>query len=91
MPPWGGREAHQLAPDDYRTPAMVAAVNASRAARADLANTAPSTLAGLVAYLDFVLAQSCDLGQLFFDDDDETRDFIRSLARFARSCLQVGT
>jgi hypothetical protein len=70
---------------------MVAAVNACRAARADLANTAPSTLVGLVAYLDFVAVQSDFYGEPLFDDDDETRDFIRSLARFARSCLQVGT
>jgi hypothetical protein len=71
------------APDEsYRTPEMVAVVNASRAARADLANTAPTTAAGLVAYLDYVLSMSND--ELMFDGDDETRDFVRSLARGAR-------
>ena len=71
------------APDDYRTPDMVAAVNASRATRAELANTAPTTLAGLTTLLDFVVAESFD--EMMFDGDDEIRDFVRSLARSARA------
>jgi hypothetical protein len=71
-----------LAAGDYRTPEMVAVVTAVRAARADLANTAPTTAAGLVACLDYVLSNSND--ELMFDGIDETRDFVRSLARGAR-------
>ena len=67
--------------NDGRTPEMIAIVNASIAARASLANTAPTTRAGLVAYLDYVLAESLD--DFLFDGDDETMDFVRSLARFA--------
>jgi hypothetical protein len=67
--------------NDGRTPEMIAIVNASIAARASLANTAPTTPAGLVAYLDYVLAESLD--DFLFDGDDETIDFVRSLARSA--------
>ena len=80
---------HKLTPaaDDHRTPEMVALVTASRAARAELANTAPTTPAGMVAYLDYVVSKSVD--ELMFegwngDEDDEAMDFIRSLARGAR-------
>lgn len=55
----------------------------ARAARAALANTAPTTLAGLRAYLDFVLDESAHLEELMFDGDEETQDFVRSLARTA--------
>jgi hypothetical protein len=76
-----------LAPGDHRTPEMAAAVAAVRSARADLTKTAPSTPAGMVAYLDYVVSKSVD--ELMFegwngDGDDETMDFIRSLARGAR-------
>jgi hypothetical protein len=77
------------APGNSQTPEMLAAVNAGRAARAALANTAPTTLAGMVAYLDYVVSESDKLDELLFeggDDDgnDEARDFVRSLARGAR-------
>jgi hypothetical protein len=82
---------HKLtpAPDDHRTPEMVALVSASRAARAELANTAPTTLAGMVAYLDHVVSKSVEMDDLMFesgsgDGDDEAMDFVRSLARGAR-------
>jgi hypothetical protein len=39
---------------------MVEIVNASIAARASLANTAPTTPAGLAAYLDYVVAESIE-------------------------------
>jgi hypothetical protein len=57
---------------------MVEIVNASIAARASLANTAPTTPAGLAAYLDYVVAVPIE--ELLFDGDDETQDFVRSLA-----------
>jgi hypothetical protein len=77
------------APDDSRTPEMVAAVTASRAARAELAKTVPTTLAGMVAYLDYVASESDKLDDLFFEGEDdegnnEAIDFVRSLARGAR-------
>jgi hypothetical protein len=82
------------APGTSQTPEMVAAVNAGRAARAELANTAPTTLAGMVAYLDYVVSESDKLDELLFegtDDDgnDEARDFVRSLARGARQMQRL--
>jgi hypothetical protein len=75
---------HKLpqAPGRAQTSEMIAVVAASRSARADLANTGPTTATGLVAYLDYVLSKSDD--ELMFDGDDEARDFVRSLARGAR-------
>lgn len=75
------------APDDYRTPEMIALVTASRASRAELAKTPPTTPAGMAAYLDYVLSETDKLEELLFDGDDETTDFVRSLARGAR---QIG-
>ena len=76
---------------DHRTPEMVVLVNALIAARAELATTAPTTLAGMVAYLDYVLSESDKMDDFLFvsgdgdpDEDDEARDFLRSLARAAR-------
>jgi hypothetical protein len=71
-----------------RTFEMVAAVDASVNARKELANTAPATLAGLAAYLDYVLAEtdklsSDDFPTFFFDGEEETLDFVRSLRRGA--------
>jgi hypothetical protein len=79
---------HKLprAPGRAHTPEMIAVVTASRAARDELAKTAPTTAAGLVAYLDYVLSKSDD--ELMFDGDDETRDFVRSLARGVRQIAQ---
>jgi hypothetical protein len=91
------RSGHTLtpAPDEtYQTPEMVAVVSASRAARAELANTAPTTLAGMVAYLDYVVSESDKLDELLFEDyaaggNDEARDFVRSLARGARQMQRL--
>jgi hypothetical protein len=67
------------APGDHRTPEMVAAVDASVNARQSLANTVPTTAAGLAAYLDYLLTESVVLGDFFFDGDDEALDFLESL------------
>jgi len=71
-------------PGDHRTPEMIALVTATMAPRAELANTALTTPGGLVADLDYVLSESNELGELLFDGDDETRKFVRSLARAAK-------
>jgi hypothetical protein len=76
----------EVASDDSRSPEMVAIVDASVAARVALANTAPTTLRGLIAYLDYVIAEgeklsSEDLPVFFFDGEEETTNFVRSLAR----------
>jgi hypothetical protein len=76
-----------LALDDCRTPEMVAIVTASIAARAELANSSPTTLAGLAAHLDLVLSLSDELEEFFFqnaDDGDQITAFVRSLERAAR-------
>jgi hypothetical protein len=77
------------APDDHRTPEIVALVNASIAARREFANTAPTTLPGLIAYLDFVIAATQRLSGeevvFFFDDDEEKLAFIHSVARGVRT------
>jgi hypothetical protein len=79
-----------LSPDGYRTPEMVAVGTASRAARAELANTSPTTLSGLATYLDFVVSESAEIGDLVFEgpneysDADEQQDFVRSLQRAVR-------
>jgi len=85
------KSGHKLtsAPDDFRTPEMVAVVTASREAHRELAKTAPTTLAGMVAYLNYVLSESDKMDDLLFeggDDDgnDQARDFVRSLAHGAR-------
>lgn len=71
---------------DYRTPEMVAVVDASIAAREALAATIPTTLAGISAYLDYVLANSQD--QLLFEESEwkesEGLDFLRSIAAALR-------
>jgi ABC-type sugar transport system substrate-binding protein len=82
------------APGEYsRTREMVAVVNASIAAREELAATSPTTLAGLAAYLDFVVARSEDLSGedaiFVFDGEDETLTFVRSIARSAHALARV--
>ena len=71
------------APDDFRTPEMVAIQAASEAARAELASTAPTTSAGLTALLDYVVANSSD-DFFLLEGDDEMHSFVRSLARGAK-------
>lgn len=78
-----------LSPDGYRTPEMVAGVTASIAARTELANTSPTTLPALAAYLDFVVSESAKIGDLLFEGSneegvDEQQDFVRSLQRAVR-------
>jgi hypothetical protein len=73
-----------------RTSEMVVVVDAVVAARAELANIAPTTLVGLVAYLDCVIAESERLSGdemeiFFFEEGEETLDLVRSLARSARA------
>ena len=70
------------AADDHRTPEMIAIVDESIEARMALANAAPTTLGGLVAYLKYVLSRSED--ELLFDGDDEIQDFVKSLLRAAQ-------
>jgi hypothetical protein len=77
---------HKLspAPGEFRTPEMVALVTAGIAARVELANTAPTTLAGLVASLDFAVSEACVTdGELPFDGATEMNVFIKSLHRGA--------
>jgi hypothetical protein len=75
------------APGDFRTLEMIATVNAGITARTVLATTAPTTLAGLVALLDFVVSEYERSNEevMVFDGDDETMDFVRSLARGTRA------
>jgi hypothetical protein len=73
-----------LAPDDHRTPEMVAAVKAAVDARQALAKTSPTTIAGLSAILDFVVAEGERLDEpLFCEEVFEDRIFIASIARTA--------
>jgi hypothetical protein len=86
----GSAELEPASPDDSRTPQLVALVDAGVNARVELAETAPTTLAGMSAYLDHLLAESEKLSGpeavFFFDDNEETIAFVRSLAHSAR-CL----
>jgi hypothetical protein len=69
------------APDDYRTPEMVAAVKEATAARIALARTVPTTPAGLAALTTFVREKNVELGEFYFaaDDPDERFLFVASL------------
>jgi hypothetical protein len=76
---------------DKAPPETTAAVNALIAARAELAKTAPTTLAGILAYLDYVLSESDKIDDFLFvtggmdpNKDDEARNFLRSLSRAVR-------
>jgi hypothetical protein len=63
--------------DDYRTPEMAALVDANIAARLALAETTPTTMAGLLAVLQFVREQSQD--DFLFDGDEESTCFVASI------------
>jgi hypothetical protein len=66
--------------DQEDTPELVAAGDAAVNARLLLANTVPTTPAGLAAYLDYLLNCSVvELETFFFDDDDEIMPFLKSL------------
>jgi hypothetical protein len=66
------------------TEACHAAWDAMRA----LANTSPTTLAGLAAYLEFVIAETDELGELIFYDRGP--DFLRAIALAARRMASTG-
>jgi hypothetical protein len=68
------------APDDVRTPEMVALVNSSIATRQALAATVPTTMAGLVAVLKCVIEESVDQF-LFEDEEEEVLIFLSSIKR----------
>lgn len=74
-----GVELIPAAPDDRRTAEMVAVVDAGIKSRKSLARTAPTTLAGLMAYIDYVRDWSPD--EFLFDGSSESRDFLESLHR----------
>jgi hypothetical protein len=50
-------------------------------------------LAGLTTYLDFLIARSVELSEgddvFFFDGDEETLTFVRSIARSARALARL--
>jgi len=61
---------------------MVALVNASIEARVALANTAPTTLAGLIAILDYAVSEIANNdGEMPFDGTEEMVPFIQPLHR----------
>jgi hypothetical protein len=74
------------APDDHRTPEMVAAVKEAIAARIALANTVPTTPEGLAALTTFVRERSVECSEFYFaaDDPDEQLLFVASLDAAAR-------
>jgi hypothetical protein len=69
------------APDDHRTPEMVAAVKEAIAARIALARTVPTTPEGLAALTTFIREESVERGEFYFaaDDPDEQFLFVASL------------
>jgi hypothetical protein len=71
--------------EQFRTPEMVPVVGTLLAARALLARTVPTSLAGLVAVAQFVREQSVELEEFLFDGDDEILAFIISIERAART------
>jgi hypothetical protein len=79
------------APDDGRTPELAALVNASIAARAALAQTVPTTPAGLAALLNFVAAEPADETVFLFDGDEESRAFVRSIAQAVRAIMPASS
>jgi hypothetical protein len=76
----------EAAPDDYRTPEMVAAVKEAIAARIALARTVPTTPAGLAALTTFIREKSVECSEFYFaaDDPDEQLLFVASLDAAAR-------
>jgi hypothetical protein len=72
------------APDDHRTSEMAALVTVGVNARWELAETVPTTLAGLAAVLAYVVSES-DGDDTFYFDDSETIPFVRSIERCVRT------
>jgi hypothetical protein len=79
------------APDDYRTPEMVALVNASIPARNALAETVPTTAAGLAALISFLREQTVEMGEPFFDRSEEQVAFFETLNTAVRGILARAT
>ncbi len=79
------------AKNDSESPDAEAAVSAVWEARLLLAETAPTTLAGLAAYVSFLRCQSVDELETFFFDEsgehDEQLAFIESLDRSLASIV----
>jgi hypothetical protein len=67
-------------PDGHRTAEMAAVCDTSIKSRKSLARTAPTTLAGLAAYIDYPRHWSAD-DEFLFDGNEESADFLESLHR----------
>jgi hypothetical protein len=79
-----GRELTPAPGETHRTSEMVAVVTASRTARAELAKTAPTTMAGIRGYFDYLLTEADKSEEPLFLDEDEHINFIKSLSRAAK-------
>jgi hypothetical protein len=84
-----GIELQRAAPDDDRTPEMAWIVTASVESRWTVATTAPTTMAGLLAVLEYAVSEcdrlsSDDLPVCYFDDHAEMSAFIRSMTESVR-------
>jgi hypothetical protein len=75
-----GRDKLGLAADDWRTPEMEALVDSGWVLRHALAETVPTTMAGLAAVLKYVAEESVD--QFLFEDEDVVT-FLNSMTRAA--------
>lgn len=74
------------APGDSRTPEMVRFIDENRSARMALAETVPTTLAGLFALLEYLHEWNVDDRAVFlFDADEEIAAFTRSIAECAHN------
>jgi hypothetical protein len=73
-----------LAEGDHRTPELRDAVNEAIDARYSLAETAPTTLAGLLAWLQYVAEQSAVEETFYFDNAEECMAFATTLGRAVR-------
>jgi hypothetical protein len=82
----GGGIKLDKAPDDHRTPEMVATVKEAIAARIALASTVPTTPAGLAALTTFIRERSVECSEFYFaaDNPDEQLLFVASLDAAAR-------
>jgi len=78
-------------PDDDRTPEMAALVEAGIAARIALAETVPTTPAGLAALTGFLREQTTALGIPFFDQNEEHVAFFETLDTAVHNILARAT
>jgi hypothetical protein len=67
--------------EDCRTQEMIDIVDADVAAQEVLAETMPTTMAGILALVNLVAEESNRLGAFMFDGDEETLIFINTLAK----------